>query len=174
MKQIVFTIFLFATLFVACASDETPVMLPDLTHVRIKGRSGETLEDVGKIGSDLDTALDSLRKLKDIPSEVVKEPLEVLFDDDDRLFFGISYGDCGVYSDVLDTRGYYYLRTWFSSSDGDKNVDSIAYLATIHAKRKPSPEFHFFDLSGRRLSARPTKGLYIENGKVKVGVKNEK
>ena len=28
-----------------------------------------------------------------------------------------------------------------------------------------------FDLSGRRLSARPTKGLYIEDGKVRVGRK---
>ena len=116
MKQILFTIFLFATLFVACSTDETPVLLPDLTQVRIKEKPGETLEYVGKIGSDFDTALDSLRKLKDIPSEVVKEPLEVLFDGDDRLFFGISYGDCGMYSDVLDTKGYYYLRTWFSSS----------------------------------------------------------
>ncbi|MBP5770564.1 MAG: hypothetical protein J6W75_04295 [Bacteroidaceae bacterium] len=30
-----------------------------------------------------------------------------------------------------------------------------------------------YDITGRRLSARPTKGLYIEDGKVKVGVKDE-
>ena len=90
---------------------------PDLTHIRIKDDPGETLDYIGKIGSDFDTALDSLRKLKAIRSEIIKAPLEVIFDDDDRLFFGISYGDCGMYSDVLDTKGYYYLRTWYSSGE---------------------------------------------------------
>ena len=44
-----------------------------------------------KIGGDFETALDSLRKLKGISSEINKKPLEVLFDSDDRLFFGIIY-----------------------------------------------------------------------------------
>ena len=90
---------------------------PDLTHIRIKDNPGETLEYIGKIGGDFDTALDSLRELKAIRSEIIKVPLEVIFDDDDRLFFGISYGDCGMYSDVLDTKGYYYLRSWYSSGE---------------------------------------------------------
>ena len=123
MRKIVFTI-LFATLFVACdkvTNDDNPVTspdsTPDLTQIRIKERPSETLEYVGEIGSDFDTALDSLRKLKYIPSEIIKEPLEVLFDYDSRLFFGIIYGECGNYSDVLDTKGNYYLRSWYSSEE---------------------------------------------------------
>jgi len=123
MKHIVFTI-LFAALFVACdnvTSDDNPVIspnsTPDLTQIRIKERPSETLEYVGEIGSDFDTALDSLRKLINIPSEIIKEPLEVLFDYDSRLFFGIIYGECGNYSDVLDTKGNYYLRSWYSSEE---------------------------------------------------------
>ena len=94
-----------------------PVLSFDLTHIRIIDNPGETLEYIGKIGNDFNTALDSLRKLKGISSEIIKEPLEVIFDYDDRLFFGISYGECGMYSDVLDTKGYYYLRTWYSSGE---------------------------------------------------------
>ena len=123
MRKIVFTI-LFATLFVACdkvTNDDNPVTspdsTPDLTQIRIKERPSETLEYVGEIGSDFDTALDSLRKIKYIPSEIIKEPLEVLFDYDSRLFFGIMYGECGNYSDVLDTKGNYYLRSWYSSEE---------------------------------------------------------
>lgn len=123
MRKIVFTI-LFATLFVACdkvTNDDNPVTspdsTPDLTQIRIKERPSETLEYVGKIGGDFDTALDSLRKIKYIPSEIIKEPLEVLFDYDSRLFFGIIYGECGNYSDVLDTKGNYYLRSWYSSEE---------------------------------------------------------
>ncbi len=110
MKQIIFPI-LFATLFVAC--DKNPEISPDLTQIRIKERPCETLEFTGKIGNDFDSALDSLRKLKGISSEITKEPLKVLFDYDNRIFLGITYGDCGMYSDVLDTKGNYYLRTWY-------------------------------------------------------------
>ncbi|MBP5769939.1 MAG: hypothetical protein J6W75_01060 [Bacteroidaceae bacterium] len=98
-------------------SYDHPITPPDLTRIRLKEAPGETLEFIGRIGSDFDTALDSLRKLKNIPSEIIKEPIEVLFDYDDRLFFGISYGDCAMYSDVLDTKGYYYLRSWYCSDD---------------------------------------------------------
>lgn len=121
MKQIAFIIF-FSVLFSAC--NEEPVIsassphksetAPDLTQIRIKESPNETLEYIGKIGGDFDTALDSLRKLKNIFSEIIKEPLEVIFDYDSRLFFGISYDGCGLYSDVLDTEGNYYLRTWYS------------------------------------------------------------
>ena len=90
---------------------------PDLTQIRIKENPAETLEYVGRIGNDFDTALDSLRQHKRISSEIHKEPLEVLFDYDDRLFFGIAYGDCAMYSDVLDTKGNYYLRSWYAPSE---------------------------------------------------------
>ena len=114
------------------------VLSPDLTHIKIKENPGETLEYVGKIGSDFNTALDSLRKLKGIYSEIIKEPLEVIFDYDDRLFFGIIYGDCAMYSDVLDTEGYYYLRTWYSQ---DETSDPVTYtegqMATIVLPTEP-------------------------------------
>ena len=41
----------------------------------------------------------------------------VLFDYDDRSFFGISYDECGNYSDVLDTKGNYYMRSWDCQED---------------------------------------------------------
>ena len=88
-----------------------------MTQIRIKENPAETLEYVGRIGNDFDTALDSLRQLKHIPLEIHKAPLEVLFDYDDRLFFGIAYGDCAMYSDVLDTKGNYYLRSWYAPSE---------------------------------------------------------
>lgn len=117
MKQIVFSI-LFAALFVACDKDsetsagtsQNTETSADLTQIRIKDRPGETLKYVGEIGSDFDTALDSLQKLKEMPSEIIISPLEVLFDNDNRLFFGISYVDCAIFSDVLDTKGNYWLK----------------------------------------------------------------
>ena len=128
MRQIVFPIII-ATLFVACnnspeidteavpamAIQGTPEMqpeeTPDLTQISIKDESGEKLEYVGLIGNDFDSALDSLRILKSITSDIIKEHLDVIFDYDDRLFYGIIYGDCAMYSDVLDTKGNYYLRS---------------------------------------------------------------
>ena len=109
---------------------------PDLTQIRIKDRPSEVLEYIGKIGSDFDTALDSLRILKSISSDIKIEPLEVIFDYDNRLFFGIIYGDCGMYSDVLDTKGNYYLRTWYSPAE-----DPVTYIkdqmATIILPTEP-------------------------------------
>ena len=121
MKQIVILI-LFATLFVACNNDahDEDTAMPDLTQIGIKAKPAEKLQYEGRIGSNFDTALDSLRKLKAIHSEIIKEPLEVLFDYDDRMFFGIVYGDCAMYSDVLDTKGYYYHRSWYSPEEGNK------------------------------------------------------
>jgi len=130
MKKIVFFI-IFAALFVACdnkpemksdSKQEFEIVLDspqdsalhiDLTQIRIKEQPEEKLEYIGKIGDDFDAALDSLKELKNITSEIIKEPLEVLFDYDNRLFFGIIYDECGNYSDVLDTKGNYYLRTWY-------------------------------------------------------------
>lgn len=128
MKKIVFAI-LHATLFVACnnvTGEDNPVIspnsAPDLTQIRIKERPSEMLQYVGEIGGDFDTALDSLRKLKNMPSEIIKEPLDVLFDYDNRSFFGIIYGDCGNYSDVLDTKGNYYLRLWHCSEENNESI----------------------------------------------------
>ena len=121
MKQIVI-LGLFATLLVACNNDahDEDTAMPDLTQIGIKAKPAEKLQYEGRIGSNFDTALDSLRKLKAIHSEIIKQPLEVLFDYDDRMFFGIVYGDCAMYSDVLDTKGYYYHRSWYSSEEENK------------------------------------------------------
>lgn len=102
MKQISL-IFLVAAVFVTSVAAVHPEkssiseQLPDLTRIGIVGYPNEKLEYIGEIGSDLDTALDSLRKLKNISSEIIKVPLEVLFDYDDRAFFGIVYEGCGMY-----------------------------------------------------------------------------
>jgi hypothetical protein len=119
MKQLLFTILL-AALFAAC--DKNLENSPDLTKIRIKERPCEMLEYVGKIGNDFETALDSLRRLKSISSEIIKEPLEVLFDHDNRRFYGIAYGDCGMYTDVIDTKGNYYLRTWYCPDENDSDI----------------------------------------------------
>ena len=136
---------------------------PDLTKIQIKDNPSETLEYVAKIGGDFETALDSLRKLKGISSEINKKPLEVLFDSDDRLFFGIIYGDCGMYSDVLDTRGNYYHRTWYADDNSQREIRAIP---TSKGGDSGSSN-KCFDLSGRRVtngSGLP-KGIYIENGR---------
>ena len=118
MKKAVF-IALLALLVLACAKNRQI----NLNNIRIKNNPAETLQYIGQIGIDFDSALDSLRILKPhIGEEVSRVFLEVLFDDDDRLFYGIMYGDCGNYSDVLDTKGCYYNRTWYSKSNTIKNV----------------------------------------------------
>ena len=119
MKQFYITIFI-ATLFITCDNDthdKNGEISPNLTQIRIKESPSETLEYVGEIGTDFDTALDSLKRLKGIISEITKEPLEVLFDYDNRLFWGIIYDGCRNYSDVLDTKGNYYLRSWYSPDE---------------------------------------------------------
>ena len=133
MKKVLFSVLL-AILFVACnKNSETSADTPqnteisvDLTQIKIKESPSETLEYVGAIGRDFDTALDSLRKLKGIPSEITKEPLDVLFDYDNRLFFCIAYGDCGNYSDVLDTKGNYYLRSRYCPDEKNVNIQEEA------------------------------------------------
>jgi hypothetical protein len=121
MRQLLFFI-LFITLLVACDKNSVLENQPDLTEIRIKERSCEMLEYVGKIGNDFNSALDSLKKSKSIYSEIIKEPLEVLFDYDNRKFYGIVYGDCGMYADVLDTKGNYYLRSWYCHGENDADI----------------------------------------------------
>jgi hypothetical protein len=126
MKQLLFFI-IFATLFISC--DKSPSGLtekqPDLTKIKIAERPCETLEYIGKTGNDFNSSLDSLRNLKSISSEIIKESLEVLFDYDNRHFFGIKYGDCGIYTDVLDTKGNYYLRTYYCPNENDLQEEAI-------------------------------------------------
>lgn len=116
---------LFTLLFITCDNDH--VREPDLSQIRIREDPSETLNYIGKIGIDFNSALDSLKILKDITSEITKEPLEVLFDYDDRIFWGISFGGCVNYTDVLDTKGYYYLRTWhqMESNNADMQEEYI-------------------------------------------------
>lgn len=122
MRQYFITI-LVATLLVACNNDKEQVTSPDLSQIRIKGETCETLDYIGRIGNNFDAALDSLCNLKRISTqEIIKVPLEVLFDHDNRLFWGINYGDCGLYSDVLDTKGYYYKRTWHDTAMKDAGL----------------------------------------------------
>ncbi len=105
-------VFLFSVMsFLCIACNKEKVV--DLTSIKIKNSSSERLIYVGHIGTDFESALDSLRNLKPIGEEIVKEPLEVIFDYDNRLFYGIVYGECANYTDVLDTKGHYYTRTWY-------------------------------------------------------------
>lgn len=50
----------------------------------------------------------------------------------------------------------------------DATVDYNAIVADIMQLKGNSSEVPLFDLSGRRLAAPPTRGLYIEDGKVRV------
>lgn len=75
--------------------------------------SYEVLIYNGRLGKNFDTALDSLLRMKDISNgSIQKTPIDVIFDCDNRLFYGIIIDYCGNYSDVIDTKGYYYNRTW--------------------------------------------------------------
>ena len=127
MRQLLFYILL-VTFFVACdENSENPILnQPDLTEIGIKARPCEMLEYVGEIGNDFDSALDSLRKLKSIFSDIINVPLEVLFDYDNRQFYGIAYGDCGLYTDVLDTKGNYYLRSWYCPDENESKIEEEA------------------------------------------------
>ncbi|MDR1343696.1 MAG: hypothetical protein LBK18_10660 [Prevotellaceae bacterium] len=127
MRQLLLPILL-ATFFIACDTNTENSGLenqPDLTEIRIKERPCETLEYIGKIGNDFDFALDSLCKYKNISLEISKELLKVLFDYDNRDFYGIAYGDCGMYSDVLDSKGNYYLRSWYCPDENDIQEEAI-------------------------------------------------
>ena len=75
-----------------------------------------------RIGEDLDSALDSLLKVKtvlsDTPYVVVPEALNVEYIADDRCFYTITFkreengANLQSPSDVLDTKGNWYLLSW--------------------------------------------------------------
>jgi hypothetical protein len=105
---------------------------PNLTGIKIKDNPCETLKYIRKIGTDFDSALDSLRMIRNFTSETTRVPLKVIFDADDRQFYGIKFGiDAGVYTDVLDTKGYWYERTYEceeednsdDNNDGDEPIE---------------------------------------------------
>jgi hypothetical protein len=119
MKTALFSL-LFVMLFcTACDKSFVISESPDLNEIKIADHSCETLEFEGQIGYDFDSALDSLIKLKNISEEIQKTPLAVLFDYDDRYFCGITYGECGNYADILDSKGNYYLRSWYCPEDSE-------------------------------------------------------
>lgn len=103
--------FTFVLLFFVSCKKETGC---DLNNIRLKDYPEEKLVHVGPIGSDFDSALDSLKSIKNISDSTLwfKIPLEVISNCSDRSFFGISTSDCGEHSDVLDTKGQYYTRKW--------------------------------------------------------------
>ncbi len=145
MKQLLFSI-LFVILFIACDNNseypaiEEPV---DLTELKIKGRPCETLEYVGKIGNDFNSALESLRSLKNIPLSILIDTLEVLFDHDDREFYGIVYLSIAMFpsqSMVLDTKGNYYWIKYHCPDETGWKVESIV----IGNERKSVPSDNIF------------------------------
>ncbi len=89
----------------------------DVTDISLKDYPEETLTYMDRIGKNYDTALDSLFRYLNCPSEIIylKVPLEVNFDCDNRVFYGISFADEGEYTDVLDTKGNYYTSKWHNT-----------------------------------------------------------
>ena len=102
-------LFAFLLLFIVSCKKETAC---DLNNIRLKDYPEEKLLNVGSIGSDFNSALDSLKSIRNISDSTLwfKIPLEVISNCDDRSFFGISTSDCGEHTDVLDTKGQYYTR----------------------------------------------------------------
>lgn len=89
----------------------------DLHNIYIDSDMTETLVYVGKIGNDYNSALDSLMILKeydDSGMNIQRIPISLVFDCDNRQFWGIVFDFCGNYSDVLDSKGNYYNRSWTS------------------------------------------------------------
>ena len=138
MKKIVFTI-LFATLFVACDSDDNPVISPNLeiqeepffnenkTFTVDKG--GTKITYICRIGNDFDSALDSLIRereplLTGQPSysgqgyNIDKKKINVDFSYDNRAFVLLTFIDkANIYQylftgDVIDERGNYFRVIW--------------------------------------------------------------
>ncbi len=89
----------------------------DVIGISLKDSPGETLTYMGRIGKNYDTALDSLFRYLNCPSGIMylKVPVEVNFDCDNRVFYGISFADEGEYTDVLDTKGNYYTSKWHNT-----------------------------------------------------------
>lgn len=139
MKQIVFTI-LFATLFVACDSDDNPVISPNLdmqeepifNENKTFKCDGGSIAYLSRIGYDFDSALDSLIRRYEPTLEtaaieghysgeglnIYKEKINVNFSYDNRAFVLLTISDkANIYrvlftSDVIDERGNYFRAIW--------------------------------------------------------------
>ena len=139
MKKIVFTI-LFATLFVACDSDENPVISPNIDmqeeHFFNENKTftcnGGSIEYQSRIGYDFNSALDSLIKkyepiLNTLATEghysgegfnIDQKKLNVDFSYDNRAFVLLTFIDkANIYQwlftgDVIDDRGNYFRVIW--------------------------------------------------------------
>lgn len=138
MKKLVFTI-LFATLFVACDSDDNLVISPNLYQEESLFNENKTFKCNGgsivyqsRIGNDFDSALDSLiRRYEPILNTAVieghysgegliidKKKINVDFSYDNRAFFLLTISDkANIYQnlftgDVIDEKGNYF-RVWW-------------------------------------------------------------
>ena len=139
MKKIAFTI-LFATLFVACDSDDNPVISPNLyiqeeslfNENKTFKCNGGSMVYQSRIGYDFDSALDSLIRryepiLKTAATEghysgegiiIDKKKINVDFSYDNRAFFLLTISDkTNIYQnlftgDVIDEKGNYF-RVWW-------------------------------------------------------------
>ena len=139
MKKIVFTI-LFATLFVACDSDDNSVTSPNLdiqeeslfNENKIFKSYGGSIVYQSRIGYDFDSALDSLIRryepiLKTLAIEghysgeglnIAKGKINVDFSYDNRAFFLLTISDkANIYQvlftgDVIDEKGNYFRAIW--------------------------------------------------------------
>ena len=139
MKQIVFTI-LFATLFVACDSDDNPVISPNLdmqeepifNENKTFKCDGGSIAYLSRIGYDFDSALDSLIRRYEPTLETAaieghysgeglnidKKRINVDFSYDNRAFLLLTITDkaniyqCLFTSDMIDEKGNYYFVNW--------------------------------------------------------------
>jgi len=88
---------------------------------------------------------------------------------DEYLFFSISpkgfkKGDAPLHTCAIRYADYVYGSL-------KELLSGISSPTATPPSPTSSSSDGLYDLSGRRLSARPTKGLYIEDGKVRVGMK---
>ncbi|MBO7045906.1 MAG: hypothetical protein J6W38_06080 [Prevotella sp.] len=138
MKKIVFTI-LFATLFVACDSDDNLVISPnvEMQEEQIFNENktftgSATIVYQSRIGYDFDSALDSLiRRYEPILNTATteghysgegfiidKQKINVDFSYDNRAFFLLTISDkANIYQvlftgDVIDEKGNYFRAIW--------------------------------------------------------------
>lgn len=136
MKKIILTI-LFAALFVACDSDDNPVISPnvEIQEEQIFSENktftigGGTIVYQSRIGNDFDSALDSLIRereplLTGQPSysgqgyNIDKKKINVDFRYDSREFILLTFIDkANIYNllctgDVIDERGNYFRVIW--------------------------------------------------------------
>jgi hypothetical protein len=127
MKQI-FLLLVAATLFAACKKTCT------CTGYTIDNDTCECVVFLGTIGTDFDSALDSLERYYEPEFNlafergfysgqgyfVEKSVINVDFNEDDRTFFRVIFIDSAdtyrwlnMFPDILDEKGNYYIRmTW--------------------------------------------------------------